>query len=338
MALGIGKTIVGLELDSGVARAVELTGSVKAHKVTVVARGVLPEGAVEEGMVQQPEIVGEALREMWSSSALTGRSVLLGVSNQGVLVRHAVIPKVSPDKLKNVIRFHAPEYLPIPLDTVILDYLVVGETVTDAGAALEVLFVAARRDMLAPFLEALAIARLEPLDIDVSTLALVRILPQAVLERTLAVVNVANGLTNILISAKGQPRLARLVSVKIKELSDRLGSLPDEVPGDSAGATEAQQNVLSAWFDNLSGEIRSSINYYQNQEGSSEVEGIILNGRGAQLRGIAARLEDTLEMVVRTVDPFTIFSEADQKITGSGLQTVEYAISAGLARRGLEGL
>ena len=136
----------------------------------------LPEGAVEEGMVVHPEAVGEALKKLWDRGGFKSREVLLGVSNHGVMVRYATMPKVPAEKLDNVIRFQAQEHLPIPLNSAVLDYLVIGETATESGAALEVLLVAAQRDMLTGFIEALNAAR-ELIDIDVSTLALMRIIP-----------------------------------------------------------------------------------------------------------------------------------------------------------------
>jgi type IV pilus assembly protein PilM len=326
-----------LELDTGSARAVELSGTPQASKLHAFGCIDLPEGAVEEGMVVYPEAVGEALKRLWDAGGFKSREVLLGVSNHGVMVRYATMPKVPADKLDNVIRYQAQEYLPIPLNSAVLDYLVIGETTVESGAALEVLLVAAQRDMLAGFIEALSIARLELIDIDVSTLALMRVIPPETLSTTVAVVNVANGLSNILVASQGNPRLARLVSVKMKDISEVLGcSLADVFTG-SVAASEMMPTVLSAWMKNLSSEIRSSVTYYQGQDGSAEVQEIFLNGRGARLRGIAAELEDLLGLSVRTLDPLERYSNSVRKAGGDSVETLEYAISTGLARRGLEG-
>jgi len=337
MDLGVAKKAVGLEIDTGTARAVEASGTPKKPKLSALAEINLPEGAVEEGMIVQPEQVGDALRELWAGGAVKHRKVLLGVSNQGVLVRYATIPKVAPDKLANVIRFHAQDHLPIPLESVVLDYRVVGEAVEDERPVYEILLVAARRDMLDGFLQALEVARLEPEDIDVSTLALMQILPAAATERTVAVVNVANGLSNILVSDQNQPRLARLVAVKLKDLAFGLGSTLDHLLAGNNADSENAREVFSAWAGNLITEARSSLTYYQNQANSSDLEAIIFNGRGARLKGLSTRMEEALGLPVRIVNPFADFSNAEPHLEGTGLMAVDYAISAGLARRGLEG-
>lgn len=338
MDLGVTNKAVGLEIDTGVVRAVEVSGTVRKPKLLNMASISLADGAVEEGMVVQPKEVGEGLRELWSSGEIKHRNVLLGLSNQGVLVRYATMPKVSPEKLENVIKFHAQDHLPIAIENVVMDYQVIGETTEQDKTVLEVLLVAARRDMLDGFLEALSIANLEPVDIDVSTLALQHTLPSVANDRTVAVVNVANGLSNILVSAQNNPRLARLVSVKLKDLADNLGISLDEVLDRNSRAEVETEQIFNAWTNNLISETRSSLTYYQNQANASELEAIVFNGRGARLKGLSAKLEEALGLPVRIVNPFNNFTNGSQKTEESGLEAIEYAICAGLARRGLEGL
>lgn len=337
MAVSAASRSVGLEIDSGMIRAVEATGSPGSTRLINMAGAPVPDGAVEEGIVIQPQEVGMALNKLWSRGPMRSRSVMLGITNQSVLVRYATIPKVPADKLANVIRFHAQEQLPIPLESVVLDHMVVGETVIEENTVLEVLLVAARRDMLQGFLEALSIAKLEPADIDVSTLTLMRTLPAAALKRPVAVVNVANGLSNILITAQGRPRMARLVSVKLKDLADGFNCALKDVVQVRAENIPAHRGIYSEWISSLINETRSSITYYQNQENAHELEAIIINGRGALLKGIAAEMQQALDLPVRVVNPFSGFVNGEQKTRGSGIKAVEFAISAGLARRGLEG-
>lgn len=337
MKLAGAKRAVGLEIDTGIARAVEVSGTPDNPRLVNMAGVELAPGAIEEGMVVQPREVGEALIELWTSGEIKHRQVLLGVANQAVLVRYATIPKVPPDKLGNIIRFQAQESLPIPLESVVMDYQIIGEIEEEGRTVFEVLLVAARRDMLEGFLEALSIAKLEPDDIDVSTLALIHTLPEKAMDRTVAIVNIANGLSNILVSDHGRPRMARLVSYKLKDLADGLGCSLEDILSDQVYKAGNAVQVFDRWSESVVAETRSSLTYYQNQASASELEAIILNGRGARLRGIAGKLEAELELPVRIVNPFAAYKNADEKNLGSGIDAVEYAICAGLARRGLEG-
>ncbi len=338
MAVASTGRAVGLEIDTGVVRAVEVGGSTAKPKLLRMSSAPLEDGAVEEGMILKPDAVGSSLRELWSSGGIRDRNVILGVSNQGVLVRYASIPKVPRDKLANVIRFQAQEQLPIPLESVVLDFIIIGETKDDDGkSVLEALLVAARRDMLDSFLEALRLAKLEPLDIDVSTLALMQVLPPPVFDRTVAVVNVANGLSNILISSRNQPRMARLVAVKVKDMADQLRCPLGQVIKVLSDPHPEVQGVYNSWVNSLELETRSSLDYYHNQANVAEVEAIILNGRGARINGIATRMQEAIGLPVKVVNPFSRFAGSERKTREMGIQAVDFAICAGLARRGLGG-
>lgn len=339
MAFSSAKRSVGLEIDTGSARAVEMSGKADAPSFVNLGSINLPEDAVNEGMILQPQQVGAALEELWSRAGLKERNVLLGVSNQGVLVRNMTIPKVPSDKLKNVIMFQAEEHLPIPLESVVLDYLVIGESAGSAEAQteLEILLVAARRDMLDNYLEALSIANLEAMDIDVSSMSTIRLLPQKAMGMTLVLVNVANGLNSILISAQGKPRLARLGMVRIKDLAESFQCSLEEVFSSHVLQRPESKDRLANWANNLAGEIRSSITYYQDQPGSSQVEGVLLSGRGALFRGLADRLEDSLDLPARTFNPLDGYIPERRKLLKTDFAAIEYTVSTGLAIRGLEG-
>ena len=339
MGKNIASRSVGLEIDTGAVRAVEMVGKAEAPKLVGLGSINLPKEAVKEGMVLDPGVVGSALNELWTEAGLKERRVLLGVSNQGVLVRHITIPKVPSDKIKNVVMFQAEEQLPISLSNVVLDYLILGE-IEGSGEAeveLEILLVAARRDMLDQFLEALSIANLEPFDIDVSSMAMIRLLPKKAIDMTVAMVNVANGLNSILISAAGKPRLARLGAVNIIDLAEGLDSSLQDVFS-SLQVNKADANgLLEDWISRLASEVRSSITYYQDQTESSKVEGVLLSGRGALFNGVSARLENYLNLPVRSFNPLEAYTPQKRRLLKSDHDAIEYTVSAGLALRGLEG-
>ncbi len=333
------KQVVGLEIDSGIAHAVEMAGKATSPELVNLGFIPLPAGSVREGMIVDPEQVGLALKNSWSRAGFRARKVLLGVSNQGVLVRHITVPGVPLDKLKNIIRFQAQEYLPIPLESVVLDFLVLGEIEgqNETEKLWEVLLVAARRDMLEKFILALQVAGLEPVDIDVASMAAIRLLPARALAMTIAMVNVANGLNGILISDKGKPRLARLGLIKFVDLAESLGCSVEDVFKTGEFRHEGADAIKINWVNSLAAEIRSSIAYYQDLSGSSKVEGILLSGIGARLAGIEGMLDHYLDLPVRQFNPLKAYPAVARKLAKSPLAAIDYTISTGLAIRGLEG-
>ncbi len=326
------KRLVGLEIDSGEIRAVELWGKPDDPKLKAWGRETLPEGAVQDGIVHHPEQVSGALSQLWDTNNFKGKDIILGVSNKDVLVRFALFPKVPPEKLGSLIRHQAQDYLPLPLDSVVLDYTVIGETEGDSGAMHEVILVAAKRDMLDTFLSTFSAARLNVWDIDVSSLVLLKILPDEQREGAILLVDVANGQCNILIVSGNMPRLARRAPVRLKDAAAQLDMSVQKMFSQSSLPEASIDNYLG-WIDTLISEIRSSISYYQAQPKALDVEEILLSGKGARAPRLAERITETLNTPVKILNPFTEIGIFEQP--GNG-QEIDYSIAVSLALRGLE--
>src|SRR5918912_1015354 len=141
---------VGLDLDGGFISAVQTT----ADGVSRAASIDLAPGVITDGEVTDVTALTEALRDFFKAENLPKR-VRLGISNQQIVVRHLDIPKIDDEKERAAaVRFQAAEAIAMPLDEVVLDHQVVGESVTPEGSArLRVIVVAARESMIARIVE-----------------------------------------------------------------------------------------------------------------------------------------------------------------------------------------
>jgi type IV pilus assembly protein PilM len=170
------KSVVGLDLEAGSVAATEV-GSERDARVSQVAIAPLGNGVLKEGEVADPEALAAALRSLFAEHKLS-KSVRLGVANQRVSVRSFRLPLIEDaDELETAVRFQAQEHLPMPLDQAVLDYRVVARFKNEDGSrGMEVVAVAARRDMVRTLLGAVRSAGLRPVGIDLSAFALIRAL------------------------------------------------------------------------------------------------------------------------------------------------------------------
>jgi type IV pilus assembly protein PilM len=173
---GKSKSIVGLDIEAGSIAATELrvNGSVEVAQQAVVA---LQPGVFREGEVVDADILGEAIKQLFADNKLSS-NVRLGIANQRVAVRSLQLPPIDdPAELETAIRFQAQDHIPMPLDQAVLDWQVVGHTQSETGESrLEVVAVAARRDMLGNVMTALNAAGLRPVGIDHSAFGMIRAL------------------------------------------------------------------------------------------------------------------------------------------------------------------
>jgi type IV pilus assembly protein PilM len=174
------KSVVGLDIETGSVAATE----VRVNGTTeVIGGGVLPlsSGVFREGEVADPEALGQAIKELFAREKLS-REVRVGVANQRVAVRSMRLPAIdNRDELETAIRFQAQDHIPMPLDQAVLDWQVIGHTADENGdRKVDVVAVAARRDMIAQVLRAISVAGLRPIGIDHSAFGMIRALAREV--------------------------------------------------------------------------------------------------------------------------------------------------------------
>ena len=170
------KAVVGLDVEAGSVAATE----VASNGDSAVAKfGMAPLGAgvFSEGEVSDPEALGDALKELFSKHKLS-KAVRVGLASQRVAVRTLRLPLIEDHgELETAIRFQAQDHIPMPLEQAVLDWQVVGQaTGANGERQVDVVAVAARRDMLGGLMKALSRAGLRPVGIDLSAFGMIRAL------------------------------------------------------------------------------------------------------------------------------------------------------------------
>jgi type IV pilus assembly protein PilM len=323
------KTVVGLEIEAGSIAAVEVHSNGSAE-ISRTAIGALPAGAFSDGEVADLELLSEALGDLFSEHKL-GKRVRLGVANQRVVVRAIRLPAIeNPDELDAAVRFEAQEQIPMPIDQVVLDHRVIGGVTGDADAPpqIDVIIVAARREMIEASLAPLRKAGLEPIGIDLSAFGLIRALGESVRPQESEVpaseapatlyCNIGEA-TNLAIARGRACLFTRVAPAGLSGIVTSLGSSTDLTPehalmwvehvglaepveaieGD-ADIVAAVRSALEAGTSSLEDELRLSLDFYGTQEGAVPVERVVLSGLGSNITGLAERLGRALNLPVET--------------------------------------
>ena len=327
--------IVGLEIEAGsvAAAEVEVNG---AARVTAAAVQPLPAGAFSDGEVTDPDAVAEALRTLFDANKLS-RRVRLGIANQRVIVRTLRLPAIEdPDELDSAVRFSAQEQLPMPLEQAVIDHRVVGGVAAVEGAPpqIDVIVVAARRDMISASLKPLREAGLEPVGVDLSAFGMIRALgdlfPAYADEAIAAEQPAQHGIlycnigdvTNLAV-AKGRSCLftrvsptgladiiaglrssAGLTDEHAQQWIDYVGlATPTEQLGGDPELVARVRTVLESGAASLIDEMRLTLDFYGGQEAAVAVEQIVICGPGSAIPGLAERMGANLTLPVQVGRP-----------------------------------
>ncbi|MDX1358892.1 MAG: pilus assembly protein PilM [Clostridia bacterium] len=310
------KRIAGVEFTDGIARAVELNGSEKTHRVTAIGSVDITENVITDGVLVNNEAAIAVLKELWKKFTFKAREVIFGVDNKYVLVRYADIVNNDEKKFENDVEAQIQEFLPVDKNSVETDFLPLSVTETEDGKKkTKTLIVAAGKKMLGDYIEVFKGAKLKISDIDINTLALYRILPEDIdKEKGTMVINFKKEIMNLLIIRNDQPLLARNIGI------DTSSALNE---------TEFVQEYLEA----ISKDIVSSMAYY-NSLTNDYIEHIFITGYGVWNESMTQFIRDTTKADVAVVNPFVNVMNK----TGTPLvsRPYEFAIPYVLAMRGLE--
>lgn len=322
------RSSVGMEIDAKEIRVVYLEGSADKPAPCVFARHPLPEGIVRDGKAANPAELGAAITTLWAKENIKCRNVILGINNQDVIIRFAVVPALPKDKLHNLIHYQSTEYIPIPIHEIELDYSVIGETTNNSGNALKLLLVAGRKNMLYDFITALEAARLNITDITVSMLAMVRLVPMELRDEPLLCINLSNDYGNIVILNRNEPGMARTFSYP----AGLQPSLLKLTGSDRYDGYAAREEALDKVSNYLAGEIRSSVQYYRNQDPDLVFRRVYVTGNYAKAEGLLSGIQQLLQTDITLLD-----LDRTQKAKLADEQaSSDYTVCYSLALRGLE--
>jgi len=318
-----GRTAVGLDIGTSAVRAAEMSLRKRPAVLERFGQVALPVGAVRNGEVFDVDAVAAAIRHLWSSAGFTSKSVVLGVSNQKVVVRQVDLPWMPLAELRASLPFQVLDFIPMPVEDAVLDFHVLEEVTDERGArALRVLLVAAVRPMVEAAMAAARKAGLQVSAVDLTPFAVLRALSAQPADGLAhvpeALVDVGASITNIVVHQGGVPRFVRIL---LMGGDDVTGAVAERVgvPHESAEAMKVQlglagagsegpdshpaSGVIGSTVAQLVEEVRGSLNYYLAQPSALRIGRIVLSGGGGKLAGLDAWLSAATRLPVEAAEP-----------------------------------
>ncbi|MHB8840311.1 MAG: type IV pilus assembly protein PilM [Candidatus Aquicultor sp.] len=375
LGLGRGSSPVGLDIGGGTFRLAQLKPSADKPVLINYATIKTPEGLVSEGEILDVEGVAKTLASFWREKKISEKEVVVGVANQKVIVRVVEMPYMVESELRSAIQYQINEYIPIPVEEAIIDIQIISEHEnSQQERMMDVLVVAARKEMVENTVAALEKAGLKPVVVDVSSLAFARALadntPEKVLQEedehkaAIAMINISSNLTDIVVIEDEIPRFTRVSSIggrsftdalveqlgmtfdEAEDLKKRIGlpaSTNNEPVSDDSDISdviqykEAVQNVLEQEMIRFVAEIRRSLDYYLVQATRAKsIEKIVISGGGAKLKNFIQYLQDNFQIEVELGQPLhSVQLSKRLKIENIQDEELSMAICLGLAMRGV---
>lgn len=228
-------TVLGLDIGTKQIKLVEMRSTRAGIEVLSAAARPTPPEVISNGVIVDPQILGNAVRQLVTSQGIRTKTVVASVSGQSSLVvRPIEVLKMSRADLAETMRWEVERHIPFHASEVIMDYqpLIDPDELPATAQNMEVLLAVAQEDMVNAYLDTLNVARLEPVALDVEPLCTCRSLidinaDEGTYQETVALVNIGGTTTDITVIKEGLLSFTRPINLagdKITEaISEAMG-------------------------------------------------------------------------------------------------------------------
>ncbi len=312
MALfGQKKSSVGLDIGSGFVKLIEVDHSGDQPEVTRIATRPLLPDAIVEGEVMDPALVSDTVRDLIAEVGVKGDNLVTAVGGHDVIIKKIEMDRMSENDAKEVIRWEAEQHVPFDIRSVELDFQIL-DPLAD-GPQMQVLLVAAKRELVENKVSLLMDAGLQPAAIDVDAFALHNAFehnyPEG-MEGIVALVNIGHDITNVNILEDGVPILTRDIpfgSRKIREDLQRERNITAEEAEEVVQGRTAL-DTLSTFVDTGAEEIAVGVErasaFLMTQQAGAGLGRVYLSGGGSRVPGMPEALGRRMGVETQIVNPF----------------------------------
>ncbi|MGD8318988.1 MAG: type IV pilus assembly protein PilM [Gemmatimonadota bacterium] len=305
------RTSTGLDIGSGFVKVVEVDHSGDQPEVTRVAMRPLLPDAIVEGEIMDYGLVSDTVQGLFQELGIKNAEVVTAIGGHDVIIKKIEMDRMKESDAREVIRWEAEQHVPFDIKSVELDFQILNPH--EEGLQMEVLLVAAKRELVDNKVGLLQDAGINPRIIDVDAFALHNAFefnhPDA-MQGIIALVNVGHETTNVNILEDGVPILTRDIpfgSRRIREDLQRERGLTAEQAEDVVQARETVDDLerfVDASADEIAVGIERASAFLMTREDGQTLGKIFLSGGGARVPGMVQSLSRRMNVETHLVNPF----------------------------------
>ena len=336
------KPLFGLDIGFSTMKVMQSEPGAKQRSIVGYGVGGFDSNAIKDGVIVDYASMADSAKKLFEHNIvgeINTRRVALSVPASKTYTRTINLPPIKDDEIADAVRLEAEQYIPIPLDELYLDYLIIENN----EKGIELLAVAAPKKIIDSQIKLAQILGLEPVGFDTSILAAARLFQRQDDHNEIPAVLVDFGSTSTDITVHDKTvivtsTIPRGGDVFTEAISKALGISNEEAHVVKSkygiGKSKKQDVILKALrpsVDQLAKEIQRMIRYHEERSISKEKIGqIIAMGGGANMPGLSDYLTNAIRLPVRTCEPLRNFNLGKLR-PPSTLEKSVYVTVAGLS-------
>jgi type IV pilus assembly protein PilM len=315
------KPVIGLDISSTSVKLLELNRVGDRYRVESYTVKALPPNAVVEKNIADPAAVAEVIRSMVKQSKTKLKHAAVAVAGSAVITKMIDMPMdLNDDAMESQIAAEADQYIPFPLEEVMLDFEVQGISPRNPDQV-EVLLAACRRENVDVRQQVLNDADLIAEKIDIEAYCMERAF-ELIAEQledqegqVVAIIDIGATMTTLSVLVDGKTVYTREQLFGGRQLTEEIqrryglsreeaglakkqGGLPDDY----------EMEVLAPFKDAVVQQVTRSLQFFFSASQYNDVDYIILAGGVASLEGLVGLIEEKLGTQTVVANPFARMS------------------------------
>jgi type IV pilus assembly protein PilM len=345
------KNALGLDIGSSSVKLVQLRETKKGIDLVHFSMAPLPPQAIVDGALMQSSAIVEVVREMVGNLKLKTKEVAVSISGHSVIIKKIGLPAMTQDELDESIKWEAEQYIPFDVNDVYLDYQIL-QSRPEQGQ-MDVLLVAAKKEIVDEYAGVVRDAGLEPVVVDVDCFTI-----QNTFEtcyscppgEAVVLIDIGAATININIISNGITTFTRDISMGgnqyTEELRKRLKASYEEAEAYKLGGREGVdadsvvprevERIMASVSETIASELHRSLDFYLATSSEGRVSRIYLSGGTANVSSLAPTIANRVGVEVELLDPFKAVTVDPKRFNLDFINRVRpaAAVAVGLGLRG----
>lgn len=345
-----GRNCVGLDIGSSAVKICALKESKKGLQLQAFDYAGLPPETIVDGALMNATVVADAIAELLGRHKIRHKETALSVSGNTVIIKKITLPLMTQEELEESIQWEAEQYIPFDIKDVHIGFEVLAPR-TEQGQ-MDVVLVAAKKEMINDYVSVAHEAGLKPLVVDVDAFAL-----QNMYEvnygfhqnETIVLLDIGNSVVSMNVVTDGITMFTRDLTVGGSDITEeiqkqlnityqeaemyKMGRSPAGA-GDEVLPQEVE-NIIQDKAEDMANEIQRSLDFYAATAADSQIDKIVVSGGTAAIPSLVRTISRISGVQAEVANPFRNISYDERQFTPEQIQQLGpiAGISVGLALR-----
>jgi type IV pilus assembly protein PilM len=339
---------IGLDIGSSSIKMLQVKVTPKGIRLLDFGIEPLPPQTIVDGSIMDQGAVVDAIRRLRATLGIRNKQVATAISGHSVIIKKIQIPQTPLDQLGEQLQVEAEQHIPFRADEVEIDYQLVNPR--NAQGMMELLLVAAKKEVIADYTQVIREAKLQPIVMDVAAFTVQNAFEASydlAAGESVALINIGAAISNINIITDGSSIFTRDVTVGggalTEEIQKRVHVSQEEAEGFKIalssnapdGVPDGVEAVMTEIAESMAGKLQRTLDFFLAASADAKLSRMFLCGGCAKVPALQRILAERSRVPVEIIDPFRRLAIDEAKFDRDFIHAhaAEATVGLGLALR-----